>query len=91
MSANCRETLGTLPFEQEVASLVAQMVKNPPTMKKTQVRVLGQEDPLKGMVTHSSILTWRIPWMEEPSRLHSMGSQRVRHDRGTNTFTFSKR
>ena len=80
MSANCRETLGTLPFEQEVASLVAQMVKNPPTMKETQVRFLGQEDPLKGMVTHSSILTWRIPWTEEPSRLHSMGLQRIGHN-----------
>ena len=55
--------------------------KNLPTMQKTWVRSLGQEDPLeKGMATHSSILAWRIPWTEEPGRLHSMGTQRVRHD-----------
>ena len=43
--------------------------------------ILGQEDPLgEGMATHCSILTWRIPWSEEPGRLQSMGSQRVRHD-----------
>ena len=48
------------------ASLVTQMVKNPPAMQKTQVRSLGWEDPLaKGMATHSSILAWRIPWTEE--------------------------
>ena len=47
----------------------------------TQVQSLGREDPLeKGMATHSSILAWRIPWTEEPGRLQSMGSQRVRHD-----------
>ena len=57
------------------------MVKNLPTMQKTQVRFLGQEDPLeKGMATHSSILAWRIPWTEEPGRLPSMGLQRVGHD-----------
>ena len=45
------------------------------------VRSLGQEDPLEEeMATHSSILVWRIPWTEEPSRLQSMGLQRVRHD-----------
>ena len=45
------------------------------------VRSLGQEDPLeKEMGTHSSILAWRIPWIEEPGRLQSMGSQEVRHD-----------
>ena len=44
----------------------------------------GQKDPLeKEMATHSSILAWRIPWMEEPGGLQSMGSQRVRHDRAT--------
>ena len=49
------------------ASLVAQMVKNLPAMWETWVQSLGQEDPLeKGMVTHSSILAWRIPWTEEP-------------------------
>ena len=53
-------------------SLVAQIVKNPPAMHETQVWPLGREDPLeKGMVTHSSILSWRIPWTEEPGRLHS--------------------
>ena len=63
------------------ASLVAQMVKNLPVMWKTQVHSLGLEDPLeKEMATHSSILAWKIPWTEEPSRLQSMGSQRVRHD-----------
>ena len=44
----------------------------------------GQEDPLEeGMATHSGILVWRIPWMEEPGRLQSMGSQRIRHDQVT--------
>ena len=58
------------------ASLVAQMVKNLPVMLETQS--LGQEDALeKGMATHSSILTWRIPWTEEPGRLQSMGPHRV--------------
>jgi len=60
---------------------VAQIVKNLPAMLETQVQSLGQEDPLeKGMATHSSILTWEIPWMEEPGRLQSMGSQRGGHD-----------
>ena len=55
-------------------------VKNPPAMQETQVRSLGREDPLeKGMATHSSILAWRIPCTEEPGRLQSMRSQRVRH------------
>ena len=66
------------------ASLVAQRLKSLPPMQKTQVRSLGREDPLeKEMVTHSSILAWRIPWMEKPGRLQSMGSQRVRHDWAT--------
>ena len=57
------------------------MVKKLPTVWKTQVQSLGQEDPLeKGMATHSSILAWRIPWIEEPGRLQSMGLQRVGHD-----------
>ena len=51
------------------------MVKNLPAMQETQVRSLGREDPLeKGMVTHSSILAWRISWIEEPGGLQSMGS-----------------
>ena len=61
--------------------LVAQMVKRPPTMRETWVQSLGWEDLLeKEMATHSSILAWKIPWMEEPGRLQSMGSQRVAHD-----------
>ena len=56
------------------SSLVAQLVKNLPAMEETWVRSLGWEDPLeKGMVTHSSILAWRIPWTEEPGGLQSMG------------------
>ena len=71
------------------ASLVAQMVKIPPAMQKTQVQSLGQEDNLKkGMATHSSILAWRIPLIEEPGRLQSMGSKRIRRDWVTNTFTY---
>ena len=62
-------------------SLVAQMVKRLPTMRETQVQSLGREDALeKEMTTHSSILAWKIPWMEESGRPHSMGSQRVGHD-----------
>ena len=65
----------------KVQSLVTQTVKCLPTMLETQVRSLGQEDPLeKEMATHSSILAWKIPWTEEPGRLQSMGSQRVGHD-----------
>ena len=46
-----------------------------------QVQSLGQEDPLeKDVATHSSVLAWKIPWTEEPGRLQSMGSHRVRHD-----------
>ena len=57
------------------ASLVAHVVKNPPTMPKTWVRSLGREAPLtKEMATHCSILAWKIPWMEEPGRLQSTGS-----------------
>ena len=56
-------------------------VKNPPAMQETQVRSLGQEGPLeKGMAIQSRILAWRIPWTEEPGRLHSMGSHRVGHN-----------
>ena len=72
------------------ASLVAQMVKNLPALQKTGVQSLGREDPLeKGMATHSSILIRRILWAEEPGGLQFMGSQRVRHDGATDTFTFS--
>ena len=63
------------------ASLVAQRLKCLPAVRETRVLSLGWEDPLeKEVATHSSVLAWRIPWREEPSRLQSMGSQRVRHD-----------
>ena len=73
-------------------SLVAQMVKHLSTMRETWVWSLGQEDLLeKAMAPHSSILAWRIPWMEEAGGLQSMGSQRVRHDWATSlSFTFQK-
>ena len=58
-------------------------------MRETWVQSLCREDPLeKKIATHSSVLTWRIPWAEEPGRLQSMGSQRVGHNWVTNTFTF---
>ena len=64
-----------------LASPVAQTVKRLPTMRKTWVQSLGQEDPLeKEMATRSSILAWKIPWTEDPGRLQSMGSQRLGHD-----------
>ena len=63
------------------AYLVTQTVKNLPAVWESWIPFLGQEDPLeKGMATHSSIIAWRIPWTEEPGRLQSMGSQRVRLD-----------
>ena len=63
------------------ASLVAQSVKNLPAVQETQVGSLGWEDPLeKEMATHSNILAWKIPWLEVPDMLQSIGSQRVGHD-----------
>ena len=63
------------------ASLVAQMIKNLPAMQETWVQSLGWEDPLeKGMVTHSSIFAWKIPWTEKSGQLQSTGSQRVGHN-----------
>ena len=57
------------------------MVKSLPAMQETRVRSLGGEDPLKeGIATHASILVWRIPWIEEPGGLQSIGLQRVGHD-----------
>ena len=73
-----------------LVSLVAQREKNLPAMMETWVQSLGWEDPLeKGMAAHSSILAWKTPWTEEPGRLHSLWSQRVVHNRATNTFTFT--
>ena len=61
--------------------MVAQIIKKMPTMRETWVRSLGGEDPLEEeMTTHSNTLAWKIPWMEEPRRLQSMGSQRVGRD-----------
>ena len=58
--------------------MVAQILKNLPAIQETQIRSLGEEDPLeKGMATHSRIFAWRTPWTEEAGRLQSMGSQRV--------------
>ena len=62
-------------------SVVAQVVKNLPTMQETLVQFLSWEDPLeKGMATHSNILAWRMPGTEDPGGLQSMGSQGVRHN-----------
>ena len=75
---------GYVFLREEGASLVAQMVKNLPTVPETQVRSLGWEDPLEEeMATHYSTLAWRIPWTEEWDRLQSMESQRVGHSCAT--------
>ena len=64
-----------------MASPVAQIVKRLPAMRETQVQSLDWEDPLeKERVTHSGTLAWKIPWMEEPGQLQSMGLQRVGHN-----------
>ena len=74
-----RITLTLLPWAW--ASPMAQMAKNLPAMWETWVRFLGLEDPLeKEMAIDSSILAWKTSWTEEPGRLQSMRSQRVRHD-----------
>ena len=68
-------------MEARTASLVAQTVKNLRAMWETRLPSLGWEDPLEeDMATHSSIVAWRIPWMEESVGLQSVGLQRVRHD-----------
>ena len=93
-----RERTGTVislycSFWEEVrTSLVAQTVKRLPIMRETWVRSLDPGDPLeKEMATPSSTLAWKIPWMEEPGRLQSMGSQRVRHNWATSLrFTSAK-
>ena len=71
---------GDLP-DPGIEPATAQTVKHLPTMWETRVQSLGWEDLLgKGMATHSSILAWKIPWMEEPGGLQSKGSQRAGHD-----------
>ena len=73
------------------ASLVAHTVKRLPAMLETWVPSLDWEDPLeKEMATHSSILAWKIPWTEEPGRLQSMRSQRVRYDWATLLYSACK-
>ena len=72
---------GMTQIKAPMASLVAQIVKRLPAMRETRVQSLGWENPLeKEMVAHSSTLAWKIPWMEEPHRVQSMGLQRVGHD-----------
>ena len=68
---------------------MAQIVKNLPAVRETQVQFLAREDPLeKGVETHSSILAWRIPGTEEPGGQQFMGSQRVGHNRATFMFRY---
>ena len=68
------------PRGSQVALVVKNLPANARDIRETG-SILGQEGPLEeGMATHSSILAWRIPWTEEPGRLHSIGLQRVRHD-----------
>ena len=75
MGRSAGEGIG-YPLQYSWASMVAQTVKNLPTIWETWVQSLGWEDLLeKGMATHSCILVWRISWTEEPGRLQSMGSQ----------------
>ena len=67
--------------------MVAQRLNNSSTIRETKVRSLGREDNLsKEMVAHSSILAWRIPWIEEPGGKQSIGLQRVGHNLETNTI-----
>ena len=79
-SANGYDPLNQDKINGKCASLVAQMVKSLSAMWETQIRSLGQEDPLeKKMATHSSVLAWKISWTEEPGGLQSRG-HRVIHD-----------
>ena len=69
-AASCLTSHGMDGEFLKYSSLVAQMVKNLPAMQETRVQFLGWEDPLeKRMATHTSILAWRLPWIEEPGRL----------------------
>ena len=70
---------------------MAQTVKNPPAVQETQVQSLGPVDAMeKGMATHSSFLAWKIPGIEEPGRLQSMASQRIRHNQATDRHAHNK-
>ena len=78
MSDPVLKALRALSHALCISSHIAQMIKNLPAMQETQVQSLGREDPLeKRMAIHSSILSWRIPWTEEPGGLQSKGLQRV--------------
>ena len=80
--ATVRTMYGTTDFP------IVQMVKNLPAMQETWVQFLGEEDSLeKEMAIHSSILIWKISWIEEFGGLQSMGSQRVRHDSANNWYS----
>ena len=77
----CFQLFIVISLPQNGAPLVDQMVKNLPVMRETGVQPLGWDYSLeKNMATHSSSLSWRIPWTEEPGGLQFMRSQRVRHD-----------
>ena len=80
-NAGLEEAQGGIKIAGRNASLVAQRLKRLPPMWEIRLRSLGWEDPLeKEMVTHPSILAWRIPGTGEPGGLPSMGSHRVKHD-----------
>ena len=80
----CRVVLANIKITCNLYSLRASLVKNPPAVQETQVPSLGKEGPLEAeMVTHSSILAWRVPWVEEPGGLQSIGLPRMRHNWGT--------
>ena len=77
----CSKYHTTALISHASGSLMAQSLKRLPPMRETWVQSLAWEDPLeKEMVTHSSILAWKIPWTEKPGRLQSTGLQRVGHN-----------
>ena len=86
-----RERIG-YPLQYSWASLVAQLGKNPPAMQETWIQSLGWEDPLEKKATYSSILTWRIPWTEEPDRgLNPRGRKELdKSERLTIFFSYVK-
>ena len=85
-----RQILWKMTHRHTPPQTVAQTIKRLPAMRETGVRFLGRKDPLeKEMATHASTLPWKIPWTEEPDRLQSIGSQRVRHDWATSLSLFT--
>ena len=78
--SNSGKEVGIGRNNDEISHVMVKTVKNLPSLQETCVQSLGWEDPLEeGMATHSSILTWRIPWTEDPGGLQFRGLQRVRH------------